>query len=406
MAREIAIVSEANIATVQLLRRMLQHLEESQGLLWTVTLGAIFGNLTLRPEAFPLIVRSCDPEAMRLARLLHRRRIPYGFYLDDNFWLLDLETALGRHYRSAPIQRNLNWIVRHAHVVVASTPLLRDYVSRLNRHAVVLDPHVDLDLMPPLTDLPRRRRVRAGFAGSIYRGVDLAHIAAAVMAALERHEDLEFELIGPSGALPAHPRITAFPYQDTYAEYVELQRSREWDFALAPLGAVASNLYKTDSKFREYAAQGIPGIYEEAAPYAHVVDGVTGLLVGKRRSWDEAIELYVADEGLRSDVRRNAREEVEQRRSIAAVEGAWASFYEAMPEAGTSPGFARARDAIEAPPSRAVRTCLRFRLLEIAGLVAIEELGFWATAWRTARFLRRRIVAHIAATALRFRERA
>ena len=42
--------------------------------------------------------------------------------------------------------------------------------------------------------------------------------------------------------VPEHPRIRWFPYQESYADYVAFQQSREWDFGLAPLGAAVDGL--------------------------------------------------------------------------------------------------------------------------------------------------------------------
>ena len=56
-------------------------------------------------------------------------------------------------------------------------------------------------------------------------------------------------------------------------------RASAWDVAVAPLHDTAFNRCKSDLKFLEYAALGLPGIYSDVVPYKHAVrHEETGLL--------------------------------------------------------------------------------------------------------------------------------
>lgn len=394
MATEVLLIGEARITTVQLLDQVLGYLRQTSPL---HTRSRLLDEL--RPGDFtsgtyPLIIRAFSPEAFALTKVLRRHGVPYGFYIDDNFWLLDPSTDIGRYYAERSQRHRLEQVVRHAATVIASTPLLRDFLGSRNDHVIQLDSFFDFSLIPELPPAPSgRRTVRGGFAASADRIQDLRPLINEVVEVLDENEHVEFEIIGvDDGELSQHPRIRSFPYQSSYGEYIEFQRSRQWDFGLAPLGAAASNLYKTDNKFREYAAQGIPGIYQDAAPYHSVRDGETGLLAGGSRSWGDAMRQYVLDPELRRRVRRDARLDAERRCALENVAPQWQAFFESAPGAVESPrALRRLRRALDFDRSPAARALRRGKHLLTNSWISITDDGFAATTRRTARFVRKRI---------------
>jgi len=392
LAGEVLLIVEARIATVELIEQLLAYLSETTPLRSRTVL------LTeLRPDdfaagTFPLLVRTVDPLAMRVTSALRRARVPYGFYLDDNFWLLDPEAEIGRHYSVPQVRKRLEAIVRGASPLIASTPLLRDFLRAKNENVIQLDSFFDFGFAPTMPRRPARRALRGGFAASIQRGPDLRNVIDDVLTVLEAHDDVEFEIIGArDDTLPSHPRMRWFPYTHSYEEYIAFQRSRAWDFGLAPLGAAASNRYKTDNKYREYAALGVVGIYQDAAPYAGVRDGETGLIAGGTRSWREAIELLIADPALRERIRTEARADAERRRGLPGVAPQWGAFFESVPGIDAS-RVERVRHEVAPPPSVRARAVLRMQLLWEYGMTSVADVGVRTTAIKTLRFLGNRML--------------
>ncbi|MFM9878015.1 MAG: hypothetical protein ACKVOG_09275 [Rhodoglobus sp.] len=400
MAQHVLLIYEARIATVQLLERILQHLDHTTSLstsskLLTELTADDFGDGT-----YPLLVRSCNPDAARIVDMLTSTSTPFGFYIDDNFWLLDPKTPLGRHYAARPTRRRLDAIVAAATPVIAATPLLREFLRPGARDVQQLDSFFDFSLVTPaLPPRESRAAVRVGFAASSSRGDDLTTVLSEVQSALAEHPELEFEVIGADPtAVPVHDRISVFPYLASYSDYLAFQQERAWDIGIAPLGGAASNRYKTDNKYREYAALGIAGIYQESEPYAAVRDGVTGLMVSADRSWRDAIARYCREPGLIDAVRAAAREDVEQRLSLEAVAPRWGRFFAAAPALGDRPGRMEALRRLLAPPvSPSQFRAQRMYLLWAYGVTHLAEHGFWLTLGRTLRYpfrvLRRRSLA-------------
>lgn len=325
IANNLLLVGEHRIATVIILEALLGRLEVATDMPFrSVGLRDLSVN-DLQPGTLPILVRGSSYESFYLARAMRRHHIPYAYYIDDNVWEIDPEHVDGRYWRMNLVTQRLDFIVGGAELILTATRPLKEYLLPvLGERVQHVDSFYDFSLIPDLPAKQYRRRVRGGFASSPGRAVDLAAVMPDILTALDKYPDLEFEVIGTDKQqLPDHDRLSWFPYLSSYEEYTRFQMERSWDFGIAPLSDTASNLYKTNNKYREYAAHGIPGIYEDEIPYAEVRDGVTGLLAGARRTWLAAIEMYVDSTDLRSRVRSAARRDAEQRFSSDAVVDTW-----------------------------------------------------------------------------------
>lgn len=380
---EILLISHARIPTVRLLEQILSHVAAScDGTLRSRTMANL-SLADLRPRTVPLFARVDSIPSHRLAMLMHKVGIGYWYYLDDNFWELDPGSEIGQYYRDPGVQRRLEELLEHADRILVSTTALRDYLHRFGDRVVQIDSFFDFSLVPELPAMPSARPfIRGGFASSADRGVDLLPVLPDLLTALDRNDKFEFELIGPDfDAIEPHPRIRRFPVLTDYESYVRFQLDRQWDFAIAPLSGVRSNIYKTDNKYREYAALGIPGIYQESLPYESVVDGETGLIVSDEgRSWLDAIDLYVTSPELRQKVRTQARADVVKRRSIETVSIRWAAEFSTAPQMGSAAGLLR-RSVVRQMSTILLRTWWG----------SLRHQGPIATARRTTAYLAKRM---------------
>ena len=98
MASDILLISEARITTVQLVEQVLGYLEQNTALSTRSRLLHELRPEDFSPQTYPLFIRTCNPVAYGLTRMLRRTGVQYGYYIDDNFWLLDPETEIGRFY--------------------------------------------------------------------------------------------------------------------------------------------------------------------------------------------------------------------------------------------------------------------------------------------------------------------
>jgi hypothetical protein len=102
-----------------------------------------------------------------------------------------------------------------------------------------------------------------------------------------------------------------------FVEWLRGERSR-WDVAVGPLADTTFNRSKSDLKFLEYSALGLPGVYSDVPAFATVVDGVTGLRAENTvESWSAALAKLCTDAALRGRLREAAQTYVFTERCIA-----------------------------------------------------------------------------------------
>jgi glycosyltransferase involved in cell wall biosynthesis len=102
-----------------------------------------------------------------------------------------------------------------------------------------------------------------------------------------------------------------------FAPWVTSQREG-FDIGLAPLEDTPLNRYKSDLRFLEYGAIGLPGVYSKAEAFATVENGVTGLVVDNTpEEWAEAVVRLWDDAELRYGIRERALRYVAGERLIS-----------------------------------------------------------------------------------------
>jgi len=327
---DILLIVEADIATTQLTEQLLS---ECSGLGVTykkVYLSDIDERL-LSNSALPLFVRTADPVAVFWMESLKRSNIPYFYYIDDNFWLIEGETALAKYYQHPIIRRSLKYAVEKAHTVITNSVALREYLLPKNRNTVLLPAFFDFSLLSGC-EVSTDSEYRIGFAGSPSRDADLDILKDVIPHILAKRSNVVFEFVGciPSW-LTQGGRVRFFGHMNSYAEYINFQVQRGWKIGLAPLDNKNSNKYKTNNKYREYSAFRCAGIYTQSESYVgSVVDGVTGLFIESNTaaSWIAAIERYLDDEASRATIADNAYNDVLRRFDIATVAAQWTALFQ------------------------------------------------------------------------------
>jgi glycosyltransferase involved in cell wall biosynthesis len=99
----------------------------------------------------------------------------------------------------------------------------------------------------------------------------------------------------------------------------------DWDIALAPLIDTPFNRCKSDIKFLDYSAIGVPGIYSRVPAYLSSVQHLeTGWLVDNQvQTWTAALEECLNNKELRLQVSRNASRYLYKERILARTTQKW-----------------------------------------------------------------------------------
>lgn len=285
----------------------------------------------------------------RLASLvaaLRQRRIPFVYSLDDN--LLDLHIDEPWHSFSLADSRSLiRLLIRRANGLIVSTPLLRDRLSSLNRNIVVIPNALDERLFGEEQRAPVRQprkppdRITIGYMGTVTHDRDLRLVLSPLREVLSRYKGrVVLEMVGISqdpriprlfGDLPVRMRS---PGPDSFYPRFPgwMQKNLEWDLAIGPLEDDPFTRCKSDIKFLDYGALGVPGIFSDVPAYASSVrHRETGILAANEpKLWREALIELIEDAPLRNSIGAAAFEYVRSRRMLAQIAPQWLAALESF----------------------------------------------------------------------------
>ena len=300
-------------------------------IVWRVADVDRFLGETIDPDRFDVVIvqrNAIKPE--RVSEFVERcaaQGAGIVFEVDDDLLSDDPNWAEREHYE--PFMPAIDAIARTAHEVVVSTEPLARSMRELSTSVTVLPNGLDRALWMNgmmtgglIEESPIDESLAAVFIGGPSHGADLDLIREAVENVSNTEADFGFNVVGgvPVGESRSwYSAIELPPDSRHYPEFTEFVRSLRGRFAigLAPLRDTRLNRTKSDLRFLEYAALGIPGIYSDCDAFSTVVDGETGLLVqNSTEAWADAIRRLLGDAELRRRIAHQAFDQVSQHRLI------------------------------------------------------------------------------------------
>ena len=253
-----------------------------------------------------LFFRNSSPA---LLKLLHFSRIsgkPVVYAVDDNFF----EFAHSEKGPMAQVQLNAHsrYLV-NADLVMVYSNLMVERVSRYNENVMKMLPGgINFSIFDGL-EKSRNNKIKIIYATSRYKKDILSQLflPALKKILLEYREQVEINLWGyRPKELNDIPGVNHIEQME-YGRYMRRLYSEGFDIGLAPLKDDLFHRSKTNTKFRDYGACGIAGIYSNVDVYSDVEDGKTGLLVENNdKAWYGALKRLIEDENLRGTIKRNA----------------------------------------------------------------------------------------------------
>lgn len=279
-----------------------------------------------------VVVRAADPETEALVRDAKARGVKVIFSWDDDFFNIPKEHSdLHAYYSRTEIKVALEFILRSADLVKASTKPIAERSAQYNKNVMIAPYGFDFSLLP--TELLSRadNRIRIGYFGSVGRGSEFDCVMEALCRLCEKHANVDLEFFGFAPKdMGAIPRVTFFPFSVDYEGSIAALAQRQWDIGLAPLADNALNRAKLPTKYRDYGATRAAGVYSDIESYRSAIqDGRTGLLVkNSAEAWFEALERLVLAPALRKSISEAAFQDVHDNLSLDTAVGAWTEAFD------------------------------------------------------------------------------
>jgi len=267
--------------------------------------------------------------------------LPIIHDFDDYLFHVDPANPASALFYRPEVQKGLIEFTKMSKVVTVSTePLMEEMKKRFPKKLIVLCPNgiEDDNWLNPEAKKPNDK-IRIGWAGSVSHVGDMRIIADAVNEIARKYQNkVEFHFFGVTEEWLSNVGIkTDAPNIHTHKPvpvemYMAMLKNLNFDIGFAPLDLTRFNDCKSNIKFLEYTAAGVPGIYSPAYPYKSSIEhGVTGLLVKKNqiKHWIKAFEQLIHDEAMRKELVIKAQECVRKKWTMNQTVEYWSNAIEA-----------------------------------------------------------------------------
>ncbi len=271
---------------------------------------------------------------VRVLSRCRQKGVPVVYELDDNLLDLHRDTPW-ETYPGDSLRGVVAFLVRQADGVVVSTKALAERLLGLRGGVLVVPNALDERLFG---SVPESREpgssVTIGYMGTLTHEADLRMVLAPLRALLRRHAGrVRLELVGGVAGRRMASLFEGLPFrmrepgnEDPYPRFVPWMRQQlRWDAAIAPLEDDAFTRGKSDLKYLDYGALGIPGVFSDVGPYRETIrHRETGLLAAnEQEAWADALEEIVSDAALRARLAAAAKAEVHAKRMLSTNAPRW-----------------------------------------------------------------------------------
>ncbi len=225
--------------------------------------------------------------------------------------IFDFDDAV---YLKKPVKTD--YIVRVSDHVIAGNGFLKNYVSGLNKHSVVIPTSIDTDKYKALNAYRQKiagNKVIMGWMGSFSTAEYLKDLEDVFRMLLTKYDNLEIRIIGGRFDNIRHERLL----NKEWSLDNEISDLQQFDIGIMPMPDDEWAKGKCAFKVIQYMATGVPAVASNVGMNKEVIDdGVNGFLAINKTDWVNKLSLLIESKELRLKLGRAGRSKIEKLYSI------------------------------------------------------------------------------------------
>lgn len=199
----------------------------------------------------------------------------------------------------------------HADRVTTTNPFLAEFLTQFNRSVVVLPNCLPGELWN--VEKSAHSKMTIGWVGGHTHYFDLEMVAGPINELLVGRSDLELHLtVFEESPFEPASKVKLLPITFDFAQFPEVFSGI--DIGIAPLADNHFNKSKSDLKYLEYAAAGVPCVASDISTYSRIIrHGENGLLAATADDWVACLTELIEDTVVRERIAAEARKTAEGR---------------------------------------------------------------------------------------------
>lgn len=252
------------------------------------------------------------------------------FELDDDIWSVSKHSPAYYTYHEKGVQQRLETFVSESDAVSTTTPELAEILSKFNKNISVVPNFLDFRLWQTV-DLEEQKEVRIIWQGGPTHYDDLIILKDVFARLLAEVPEVKLVFLGylpeeMKNSLPPD-RIELHKGVDVEA-FPKKMASLSPTIGIAPVANMKFNHSKSDIKYREYAAMGIPTVAFNYLPYSvSIKNEKTGFLVESENEFLERLIDLARNRDLRKAMGAEARTWAAKNVNIAENIHLWVNYF-------------------------------------------------------------------------------
>jgi len=194
-------------------------------------------------------------------------------------WVTGLTEGFNR-YKNLSLQMNLLYILASADLITSPVQKLLDFYQQFGSRDVktgIVHNALNFDLYPEGEFVPKdkkRGEIRIGWQGGISHLGDWDEIKEPMARVMADYPEVTLHILGSyyrNQFKDFEDRITRYPWYP-FKAYTYRLKTLGLDGAIIPLEDKPFNEYKSEVKFTEFTALGVPSVVKNMLPYSLVVN--------------------------------------------------------------------------------------------------------------------------------------
>ena len=241
---------------------------------------------------------------VRAIREMHGK--PVVMETDDNILSTPTYNPANEYYDPSSKLRILALEqMRESDAVITTTPHLKESYSEFNPNIYICPNSLDFNLWGKARRKASKGKIVVGWSGGASHNADLDNILPAVKYFANKYPELvEFKILhGISPELRKYPNVTWVSKFEEILKYPQHIAKQGFDIAVAPLVDNNFNRSKSNLRWLEAAAFGVPCVASNVGHFKDTIThGVDGLLCDTPQDFIANIESLINDRSLRKKI--------------------------------------------------------------------------------------------------------